>query len=189
MSERIAILGAGSRMGGAGSIGSLITVADQVKKNELTKRNLLLAELTQQYTGRNVLEEFYRLTPKKLKAKSKEFHCVYRYLEPLQLRTYCNTNKLPPKGEVIRAVKTIHALTRSKAFQIMNFEDPTTDFFELVFVAVLALQDIIQRHTKLDQQTRTHIVLMTADLKERLYSMYVDNRLDSAMEDENVIMR
>lgn len=167
-------------------------VAREVTTNSLTTRRNLLERISKGYVNSNLLHDISKQTPKQMKRMSRGFHMMYRYIEPLRLEQYHNGFKHPSITELRRITITLNSLTSGTAFARLDFEDTETDYFQLAIGVMILLKSISAKNFKVyakETKLITQFNLVASDIAIRLYSMYVDTRMESAMEDENVVLR
>ena len=172
--------------------GMLSDEANKVLRVELKNRRELLSRIALGYADINHLQDYKQLSSKQLKRKSKGFALIYRYIEPLDLARFHNGFKRPTMVELRRIILSINSLLASKNFAALDFEPTDTDYFELAMTTLVVLKAIstkLRGASGVDEKLYMNLNLTAADISVRLYSMYIDTRMESAMEDENVIMR
>lgn len=201
MKDNIAIVGSPKKsikvahIVGAGlgnDVGMLTETANEVMRNELRNRRELLSEIALSYVGENYIADVKQYSSKQMKKMSKGFALIYRYVEPLDLSRFRNGFKMPSQTEMKRIVTSLNSLTQSHVFTQLNFKDVNTDYFKLTLCMLIILKSISAKYAaskNRNMELHTQFNLVAADFAERLYSMYVDDRMSSVGEDPNLICR
>lgn len=196
--DQVGVLGMGENAGVgkikvAHMLGSMGSVAREVMSNEMKNRRIRLAPIILEHAEKAHLIQLLKLSNKELKKRSTKFMLIYRYLDSLQLDRFFYGDKVPTPQHVRRINVTLNSLINSKPFLQCDFEDINTDYFDLLIGVFVGLKNILGAYNKrfgVEDKNTVGLTHVTSEIGLRLYSLYVDNRLDSAQSDyEEVRLR
>lgn len=179
---KVAMIGGGSI--GLHNVGLVAQMAvereQQIRATEMSKRRQLIASLSEEFLNHDFLKRYEELSRRELRQMTKEFRFVHEMIKDLGLSRMAKTGKGVSSVNIRKLAAALMYLLHSKQFSAMDLEDSTSDYFKLalaVYVAVKAIDEVVRKNN-VDQVTRQKLVFASSELGLRLYTMYVDQRMD-----------
>lgn len=187
MTEKVAILGAG-----APDFGQALTVAHEVQRVEISNRRMLMDKVIVRHNEQQLFKQYLKLSSKELKKRSKGFNFIHRYIDGLGLERYYGTKATPATTQAHRIAVMLNSLINSKIFSGLDLEKTDTDYFDLLVGLYICMKDVTANFMKAypGHKCVAELTHVSSEIGLRLYSLYVDNRLDNPYDDfEEVKLR
>lgn len=187
MTEKVAILGTG-----APDFGQALTIAQEVQKVEISNRRKLMDKVIVQQYEQQIFKQCMKLSPKELKKHSKGFNFIMRYIEGLGLERYYGTKAVPTTTQAHRISVMLNSLINSKVFTELDLEKTDTDYFDLLVGLYICMKDVTANFMKTypGHKCVAELTHVSSEIGLRLYSLYLDTRLDNPYYDyEEVRLR
>ena len=187
MTEKVAILGAG-----APDFGQALTIAQEVQKVEISNRRKLMDKVIIRHNEEQLFKKYLKLSSKELKKCSKGFNFIMRYIDGLGLERYYGTKAVPTTTQAHRISVMLNSLINSKIFTELDLEKTDTDYFDLLVGLYSCMKDVTANFLKVNPGHKgvAELTHVSSEIGLRLYSLYVDNRLDNPYDDfEEVKLR
>lgn len=185
MTDKVAILG-------TSPANYALTVAQEVQQVEIKNRRALMERVIARHNEQQLFKKFMSLSNKELKKKSKSFVGIMRYLEGLGLERYYGAKNTPTPTQAHRIAVMLNSMLNSKVFTELNLEKTDTDYFDLLTGLYICMKDLTANFMRMySGDKRVHqLTHVASEIGLRLYSLYVDTRLDNVNSDyEEVRLR
>lgn len=186
---KVGIIGSGH----PASLNAALTVAQEVERVEIQNRRRLMEKVIARHQEEKPFAKYMQMTNKQLKKQSKGFGLIYRYIDGLNLdRFHANSKLVPTPTQAQRISSMLNSLINSKLFAALDLEDITADYTDLLIGLYIVMKDLTANfmsrypnHKGIGQLT-----YVSSEIGLRLYSLYVDDRIESVMKDyEEVRLR
>lgn len=179
---KVAMIGGGSV--GLSNVGLVAQMAvereQEIRSTEMKKRRELIASLSNEFLNHDTLKRFEELNRRELRQMSKEFRFIHEFIKDSGLSRMAKTGKGVSSVNIRKLAVNLSFILHSKQFSAMDMEDSTSDYFKLtlaIYVAVKAIDEVVRKNN-IDMITRQKLVFVSSELGLRLYTMYVDERMD-----------
>lgn len=145
---------------------------------KMQARRVIIQDLLKRFENRKEYLSYHGLTAFRLKKKSKEYNIIYRYVEALNMFRIAAKDKSLLISDVKRITTYVHALTENKAFHKMDFEDTTTDYFDLL-LAIYAAMNVVYElgQYRYTSELICKVQYVASEIGLRLTYMYIDKRV------------
>ena len=187
MTEKVAILGTG-----VPDFGQALTIAQEVQKVEISNRRKLMDKVIVRHNEQQIFKQCMKLSAKELKKHSKGFNFVMRYIDGLGLERYYGSTSTPTPTQAHRIAIMLNSLINSKVFTELDLEKTDTDYFDLLVGLYICMKDVTANFMKTYPGHKCVVELthVSSEIGLRLYSLYLDTRLDNPYDDfEEVRLR
>ena len=187
MTEKVAILGTG-----VPDFGQALTIAQEVQKVEISNRRKLMDKVIVHHNEQQIFKQCMKLSPKELKKRSKGFNFIMRYIEGLGLERYYGSTSPSAPPQAHRISVMLNSLINSKVFTELDLEKTDTDYFDLLVGLYICMKDVTANFMKTYPGHKCVVELthVSSEIGLRLYSLYLDTRLDNPYDDfEEVRLR
>ena len=177
---KVAILGAPTEIGRSSAMLHALQHEQAVRATEMKKRREQIGALLEPHLSYEILAEYENLSRKELKKKSKEFCFIHMQIKDLGLSRYAKTHKGISNTNVAKISTIMSYISHSKQFCDMDMEKCDQDYFDLVLSIYAALKGIGEVMTKfnISLAVKQKYVFISSEIGLRLYSLYIDHRMD-----------
>lgn len=187
MTDKVAILGVG-----APDFGQALTIAQEVERVEISNRRKFMDKVIIRHNEEQLFKKYLKLSSKELKKRSKGFNFIMRYIDGLGLERYYGTKAVPTTTQAHRISVMLNSLINSKLFTELDLEKADTDYFHLLVGLYICMKDVTANFMKVHPGHKgvAELTHVSSEIGLRLYSLYVDTRLDNPYDDfEEVKLR
>lgn len=187
--DKVGIIGSGH----SASLNAALTVAQEVERVEIQNRRRLMEKVIERHQAEKPFIKYMQLTSKQLKKQSKGFGLIHRYIDGLGLdRFHANPKLVLTPTQAQRISTMLNSMINSKIFAALDLEDITTDYSDLLIGLYITMKDVTANFMKRypNHKGIGQLTYVSSEIGLRLYSLYVDDRIESVMKDyEEVRLR